>query len=103
MKKLNKTTRSFDTETSGYLNTTAEYEIVGSIKVWENKLVRTRTDYSGYCEKTDVITNCVYILYLKQEDGTWEETGRGYYQSYFNNNDDDIRLVHNDILNKILN
>ena len=42
-------------------------------------------------------------LYIKQEDGTWEETGRGYYQSYFINNDDDIRLVHNDILNKILN
>ena len=103
MRKLNKTTKSFDTETSGYLNTTAEYEIVGSIKVYENKLVRSRTDYSGYCEKTDVRTNCVYILYLKQEDGTWEETGRGYYQSYFINNDDDIRLVHNDILNKILN
>ena len=47
MKKLNKITKSYDSETSGYLNTTAEYEIVGSIKVYENKLVRTRTDYAG--------------------------------------------------------
>ena len=103
MRKLNKITRSFDTETSGYLNTTAKYEIVGSIRVYENKLVRSRTDYSGYCEKTDVRTNCVYTLYIKQEDGTWQETERGYYQSSFINNDDDIKLVHNDLINKILN
>ena len=102
MRKLNKTNKSFDTETSGYLNTTAEYEIVGSIKVYENKLVRTRTDYAGYCEKTDVRTNCFYTLYHKNENGVWEDWGSGYYQEHFIFNEDGIAIVHNNILSKIL-
>ena len=101
MRKLNKITKSFDTETQGYLNTVAEYEIVGSIKVYENKLVRTRTDYAGYCEKTENRTNCYYTLYIKKEDGSWETMGSGYYCESFMSNDN-LFKVHNHILNNAI-
>ena len=102
MRELKNINKSFDTETQGYLNTTAKYEIEGSIKVYENKLVRTRTDYAGYCEKTDVRTNCVYTLFVKKENGDWDNWGSGYFQSHFICNEEGIEVVHNSILSRIL-
>tara|TARA_R100000655_G_scaffold72147_1_gene110605 strand:+ start:1171 stop:1482 length:312 start_codon:yes stop_codon:yes gene_type:complete len=102
MRELKNIDKSFDTDTQGYLNTTAKYEIEGSIRVYENQLVRTRENYAGYCEKTNVRTNCFYTLYVKDENGNWEKTGSGYYQEHFIFNEDGIAIVHNNILSKIL-
>ena len=93
--------KSYDTETQGYLNTTAEYTIKGSMGNYENLLVRNREDYAGYCEITNTRTNCFYTLYIKKEDGNYETIGRGYYCETFISNDN-LFKVHNHILNNAI-